>query len=323
MLDERLGKITFWTLFIGFHGTFLVQHWLGAEGMPRRYADYLAADGFTTLNTISTISSFLLGLSIAAVPLQRVEDRQVRQEGRGRRPVGLRPLAGVGDLLPAAAAQLPHPAADPLRIPGVRPAPPGDRGARVDQLEANGGHRRVVGGRWTRCGAVRKEDRQVKIQGKMFLWLPVFILAHGHRLRLWSKEPAGTTALFLAFGLCHDRLLPGLHGPAGRRGPRTTRRPTSRTTPVRWASSARTAGSRSRWARLARSPSWASIFGWWLLYFSAPIILLGLFGWVFEYYRGENRTSNARRAGADTYGGGRTAHTFDQRASSARGRSAA
>ncbi len=64
MLDERLGKITFWTLFIGFHGTFLVQHWLGAEGMPRRYADYLDADGFTALNTISTIASFLLGLSI-------------------------------------------------------------------------------------------------------------------------------------------------------------------------------------------------------------------------------------------------------------------
>ncbi|SOD58797.1 cytochrome c oxidase subunit 1 [Streptomyces zhaozhouensis] len=64
MLDEKLGKITFWTLFVGFHGTFLVQHWLGAEGMPRRYADYLAADGFTTLNTISTISSFLLGMSL-------------------------------------------------------------------------------------------------------------------------------------------------------------------------------------------------------------------------------------------------------------------
>ncbi|MCD9900472.1 cbb3-type cytochrome c oxidase subunit I, partial [Streptomyces sp. MT29] len=64
MLDERLGKITFWTLFVGFHGTFLVQHWLGAEGMPRRYADYLAADGFTALNTISTIASFVLGLSL-------------------------------------------------------------------------------------------------------------------------------------------------------------------------------------------------------------------------------------------------------------------
>ncbi|MFE7276408.1 cytochrome c oxidase subunit I [Streptomyces sp. NPDC057623] len=63
MLDERLGKIHFWTLFVGFHTTFLVQHWLGAEGMPRRYADYLAADGFTVLNTISTIGAFLLGLS--------------------------------------------------------------------------------------------------------------------------------------------------------------------------------------------------------------------------------------------------------------------
>ncbi len=63
MLDERLGKIHFWTLFVGFHTTFLVQHWLGAEGMPRRYADYLAADGFTALNTVSTIGAFLLGLS--------------------------------------------------------------------------------------------------------------------------------------------------------------------------------------------------------------------------------------------------------------------
>ena len=63
MLDERLGKIQFWTLFVGFQATFLVHHWLGAEGMPRRYADYLAADGFTALNTISTIGSFLLGLS--------------------------------------------------------------------------------------------------------------------------------------------------------------------------------------------------------------------------------------------------------------------
>ncbi|WP_394435223.1 aa3-type cytochrome oxidase subunit I [Streptomyces sp. SGAir0957] len=63
MLDERLGKIHFWTLFVGFHTTFLVQHWLGAEGMPRRYADYLAADGFTALNTLSSIGAFLVGLS--------------------------------------------------------------------------------------------------------------------------------------------------------------------------------------------------------------------------------------------------------------------
>ncbi|GAB2718871.1 aa3-type cytochrome oxidase subunit I [Kitasatospora kifunensis] len=62
-LDERLGRVHFVLLFVGFHLTFLVQHWLGAEGMPRRYADYLAADGFTTLNTISSAGAFLLGLS--------------------------------------------------------------------------------------------------------------------------------------------------------------------------------------------------------------------------------------------------------------------
>jgi cytochrome c oxidase subunit 1 len=65
-LDEKLGKLHFWATFIGFHTTFLVQHWLGAEGMPRRYGDYLPQDGFTTLNTISTVGAFLLG--VATVP---------------------------------------------------------------------------------------------------------------------------------------------------------------------------------------------------------------------------------------------------------------
>jgi cytochrome c oxidase subunit I len=63
-MDEKLGKVHFWLTFIGFHLTFLVQHWLGEEGMPRRYADYLPTDGFTTLNTVSTIGSFVLGASM-------------------------------------------------------------------------------------------------------------------------------------------------------------------------------------------------------------------------------------------------------------------
>ena len=63
MMDETLGKVHFWLTFIGFHTTFLVQHWLGNEGMPRRYADYLPSDGFTTLNVISTIGAFVLGAS--------------------------------------------------------------------------------------------------------------------------------------------------------------------------------------------------------------------------------------------------------------------
>ena len=63
MLDERLAKWHFWLTFLGFHTTFLVQHWLGNEGMPRRYADYLPSDGFTTLNIISTVGAFVLGAS--------------------------------------------------------------------------------------------------------------------------------------------------------------------------------------------------------------------------------------------------------------------
>ena len=52
-----------WLTFIGFHLTFLVQHWLGNQGMPRRYADYLPSDGFTTLNMVSTAGALVLGLS--------------------------------------------------------------------------------------------------------------------------------------------------------------------------------------------------------------------------------------------------------------------
>jgi len=47
MLNERLGKIHFWTTFFGFHLTFLIQHWLGIKGFPRRYADYLPTEAIS------------------------------------------------------------------------------------------------------------------------------------------------------------------------------------------------------------------------------------------------------------------------------------
>ena len=62
-LDERLGKVHFWLLFIGFQVTFLIQHWLGVMGMPRRYGDYLPTDGFQTMNEISSLGAALLGVS--------------------------------------------------------------------------------------------------------------------------------------------------------------------------------------------------------------------------------------------------------------------
>jgi cytochrome c oxidase subunit 1 len=63
MLDERIGAIHFWLLFIGFQVTFLIQHWLGAAGMPRRYGDYVPQDNWIVWNQISTFGSILLGLS--------------------------------------------------------------------------------------------------------------------------------------------------------------------------------------------------------------------------------------------------------------------
>ncbi len=64
MLNERLGKWHFWLLFIGFHTTFLIQHWLGVIGMPRRYYTYLPTDGFTWLNQVSTIGAATLAVSM-------------------------------------------------------------------------------------------------------------------------------------------------------------------------------------------------------------------------------------------------------------------
>ncbi|WP_284304400.1 aa3-type cytochrome oxidase subunit I [Mobilicoccus caccae] len=62
-LHETWGKVHFWMLFIGFQGTFLIQHLLGMSGMPRRYGDYLVEDGFMFMNQVSSIFSFLLGVS--------------------------------------------------------------------------------------------------------------------------------------------------------------------------------------------------------------------------------------------------------------------
>jgi cytochrome c oxidase subunit 1 len=64
MMNERLGVWHFWLLFISFHMTFLIQHWLGVIGMPRRYATYLPEDGFTWMNQLSTIGAFLMAVSL-------------------------------------------------------------------------------------------------------------------------------------------------------------------------------------------------------------------------------------------------------------------
>ncbi|MEU6812132.1 cytochrome c oxidase subunit 4 [Streptomyces sp. NPDC046831] len=131
----------------------------------------------------------------------------------------------------------------------------------------------------------------MKIQGKMFMWLGVFILVMAIVYGFWSKEPAGTTALFLAFGLS---VMIGFYLGF------TARRIDAGAQDDKEADVADEAGevgffSPHSWQPLALAFGGALAFlaiavGWWLMYFSAPIILVGLYGWVFEYYRGENRT---------------------------------
>ncbi|MCT2538094.1 cytochrome c oxidase subunit I [Aquibacillus koreensis] len=85
ILDEKLGKITFWTFFVGFHLTFFIQHFLGLMGMPRRYWVYLEDQGLDLGNSISTVGAFFMGVG-ALVFLYNVIYTSVKGEKVGGDP---------------------------------------------------------------------------------------------------------------------------------------------------------------------------------------------------------------------------------------------
>ncbi len=64
MLDERLGKWTFWLMFVGFNVTFLPQHMLGLLGMPRRIYTYSHGGLWEWYNLTSSIGSGIMSLGI-------------------------------------------------------------------------------------------------------------------------------------------------------------------------------------------------------------------------------------------------------------------
>jgi cytochrome c oxidase subunit I len=60
ILDENLGKLHFWLVFIGFNLTFFPQHMLGMLGMPRRIYTYQAHGLWEAYNMTSSIGSFIM-----------------------------------------------------------------------------------------------------------------------------------------------------------------------------------------------------------------------------------------------------------------------
>jgi cytochrome c oxidase subunit 1/cytochrome c oxidase subunit I+III len=60
MLSERLGRWTFWLMTIGFNLTFIIQHFLGLAGMPRRVYTYPDLPGWGWMNMVSTIGAFFM-----------------------------------------------------------------------------------------------------------------------------------------------------------------------------------------------------------------------------------------------------------------------
>ncbi|HXH98583.1 MAG TPA: cytochrome c oxidase subunit I [Gaiellaceae bacterium] len=64
ILDERLGKWNFWTLFVGFNLTFLPQHMLGLLGMPRRVYTYHHGGLWEIYNSLSTAGSVVMSVGV-------------------------------------------------------------------------------------------------------------------------------------------------------------------------------------------------------------------------------------------------------------------
>jgi cytochrome c oxidase subunit I len=64
LMDERLGKLSFWLIVPGFWVIFFPQHLLGLMGMPRRTQTYVEGIGLELWNMVSTVGTFIMGAGL-------------------------------------------------------------------------------------------------------------------------------------------------------------------------------------------------------------------------------------------------------------------
>lgn len=64
---HHLSKPAFWLIFIGFNATFLVMHFTGLLGMPRRVHTYAAESGWEVYNLISSVGGFIMTIGFGLV----------------------------------------------------------------------------------------------------------------------------------------------------------------------------------------------------------------------------------------------------------------
>jgi cytochrome c oxidase subunit I len=75
LMNEKLGKLSFVLMLVGFWTTFLIQHSLGMDGMPRRVYEYPDIGHLELYNLISTIGSFILGVGILVTVVNALRSR--------------------------------------------------------------------------------------------------------------------------------------------------------------------------------------------------------------------------------------------------------
>jgi cytochrome c oxidase subunit 1 len=81
MLSDRLGKLHFWLMFIGFNLTFGPFHILGLQGMPRRIYRYPSGRGWDFWNFMATIGSFIIALSVLVFIINVIKTRKTAKVG--------------------------------------------------------------------------------------------------------------------------------------------------------------------------------------------------------------------------------------------------